>query len=166
MYAKIENNVVVEYPLTENEIKSRDPERLFTTDFSSCLPEGYVQVLASTSPATNLIVATETTPTFVDGSWVQSWTQADKYTAQELAQQEQTREESKWKVMRSMRDSAIAESTWVLERHKEEKEQGRATSITDTDYLNWLIYRQQLRDFPQTVTDINNYTLPTLPSAS
>lgn len=163
MYAKIENNVVVEYPLTEGEIKSRYPDTLFTTDFPSCLPQGYVKVLTATSPASDFIVATEVTPTFVDGHWVQTWTQANKYTEEELAAQEQKKTDDKWLEMRSKRDSAIQDSTWVIERHKEEKELGLATTITDIEYAAWLSYRQQLRDFPATITDIDNYALPSEP---
>jgi len=163
MYAKIENNAVAEYPIAEHEIKSRYPDTLFTTDFSSCLPQGYVRVMEATSPASETVVAVESTPILVDGSWIQSWTQSARYTDEELAAQEQEKIDYKWINMRSKRDEALAESTWVLERHKEEKELELETSITETEYLAWLTYRQQLRDFPSTISNINAYTLPTKP---
>ena len=163
MYAKIENNAVVEYPLTEHEIKSRFPDTLFTTDFASCLPQGYVLVLQATSPASDLVVATESAPALVEGSWVQTWASSDRYTAEELASQEQKKTADKWTNMRSERDQALEESAWVLERHREQKELNQATSITDIEYAAWLTYRQQLRDFPATVVNIDNYALPSAP---
>lgn len=163
MFARIENNAVVEYPLTQHDIKARDPDRLFTSDFAACLPEGYVRVLPSTAPDSALSIVTETTPTLVDGQWVQTWNATDRYTPEELAAQDHVKTEQKWAVLRSQRDSALSDSSWVLERHAEEKLLGLPTSISEGQYMAWLTYRQQLRDFPSTVNDIDNYTLPTEP---
>jgi len=65
--------------------------------------------------------------------------------------------------MRAYRDHALIQSEWVVQRHRDQKELGVATSISDAEYMAWLTYRQELRDFPSTVADINNYALPTAP---
>jgi hypothetical protein len=153
MYAKIENNTVVSYPLGEADIKALFPNTSFTTDFASGLPDGFVRVLphghSYNVDAQNVI---EGTPQLVDGQWLQSWIATDKYTAEELAQQVVNATTQKWENLRADRNEKLTNSDW--------------TQLTDTnvDKTAWTIYRQALRDFPANVTDIDNLTWPTQPS--
>ena len=50
MYARIEGDQIAEYPLTEHEIKERFPSTSFTTNFSGCLPDGYICVRPGSPP--------------------------------------------------------------------------------------------------------------------
>jgi len=147
MFAKIENNQVAEYPVTEFDIRARFPNTSFTTDFISGLPDGYVRVQPAGQPAEDeMKVITQGQPILVDGVWTQTWTQADKYTAEELAAQNAVKEDNEKQEVRDKRDSLLQMSDW--------------TQLADApvDKNAWATYRQALRDvpaqsgFPWTVT--------------
>ena len=164
MYAKINNGQITEYPLSELEIRSRFTDRSIDPDFANNLPDGYVRVFANSAPSeTDTTVVAEILPTLQDGVWVQTWAVTDKFTPEELAKHVADQEAQKWVRMRAYRDSALAKSEWVVTRHKEQKELGHPTTINDGVYMSWLTYRQQLRDFPTTVTNIDSYALPAPP---
>jgi Phage tail assembly chaperone protein len=147
MFAKIENNQVAEYPITEFDIRARFPNTSFTTDFSSGLPDGYVRVQPAGQPAEDALkVITQGQPALVDGVWTQVWVQTDKYTAEELAAQETNATEEKKQEVRDIRNSKLAKCDW--------------TQLADApvDKAVWATYRQALRDitaqegFPWTIT--------------
>lgn len=164
MYARIDNGVVAEYPLTEQQVRDRFPSTSFPSDFAGNLPTGYARVQPASAPtASETTVVSEATPALVDGVWTQSWSVADKYTAEELAAYNQLQVDKKWDLFRSGRDSRLLESDWVIARHKEQKELGVTTSIQDSEYMAWLTYRQQLRDLPSQVTDPESVVWPTPP---
>lgn len=76
-YAYIEEDVVLEYPLTEYEIRSRYPNILFPAVFSP--PEGWIgveSVIPEYDPSTQ--TATELTPELIEGVWKQVWSITDK----------------------------------------------------------------------------------------
>jgi len=152
MYAKIENNTVVSYPLGETDIKALFPNTSFTTDFASGLPDGFVRVLPhGHSYDLNEKNVTEGTPQLVDGQWLQSWVATDKYTAEELAQQAADATAQKWAQLRAERNERLTNSDW--------------TQLADTtvDKAAWAVYRQSLRNLPSVITDIDSVTWPTEP---
>ncbi|WP_273829642.1 MULTISPECIES: phage tail assembly chaperone [Pseudomonas] len=51
---------------------------------------------------------------------------------------------------RKWRQSVLAETQWLLARHRDEQELGRVTMLTAKQYLELLEYRQALRDWPVT----------------
>ena len=51
--------------------------------------------------------------------------------------------------IRAERDRRLEESTWIVERHRDQLANGRETTLTDVEYQDWLSYRQALRDLPQ-----------------
>lgn len=51
--------------------------------------------------------------------------------------------------IRAERDRRLEESTWIVERHRDQLSSGRETTLTDAEYQSWLGYRQALRDIPQ-----------------
>lgn len=164
MYAYTENNQVIDYPLSELEIRERFPNTSFPADFAANLPEGYRRVYPAAKPDnTELTIITETTPMLVDGILVQAWIQTDRYTAEEISKIEAEKEALAWVNLRNQRDGLIKESNWIIERHRDQKELGVPTTITDGQYLAWLHYRQELRDLPENVVDINNVTVPASP---
>jgi hypothetical protein len=135
MFAKIENNQVAEYPLTEGAIKLRFPNTSFPTNFVAALPEGYVRVQPSSQPSEDeLKVIAEGTPALVDGMWTQTWVQSDKYTADELVAYNAKKEVDKQQEERNVRTSLLAKSDW--------------TQLADSpvDKAAWATYRQALRD--------------------
>ena len=147
MFAKIENNQVAEYPLSETQVRKRFPNVSFPTNFSSALPEGYARVQPSSQPTEDeLKVITEGTPALMDGVWTQVWVQSDKYTAEELVAYNAKKETDKQQEVRDVRNSLLSMSDW--------------TQLADTtvDKSAWATYRQALRDvtqqagFPWTIT--------------
>jgi len=155
MFARIENGTVAEYPLTEHEIKARFPNTSFTTDFASGLPDGYVQVMRTGVPVVGEdYTVQEERPAYLDGMWVQIYSINPKGTPEEIAARDAERERQKWQQLRDERDSRINDCTFRLERHREQKELGVATTMSDAEYTMWLQHRQQLRDFPSTIGSI------------
>lgn len=51
--------------------------------------------------------------------------------------------------IRAERDRRLEESTWIVERHRDQLANGGETTLTDVEYQSWLMYRQALRDLPQ-----------------
>ena len=51
--------------------------------------------------------------------------------------------------IRMIRDAKLYESEWLVIRHRDEKDQGRETTLTEKQYQEVLYYRQALRDFPK-----------------
>jgi hypothetical protein len=150
MFAKIENNQVAEYPVTEFDIRARFPNTSFTTEFSSGLPDGYVRVQPAGQPAEDALkVITQGQPTLIDGVWTQTWVQSDKYTAEQIAAQQTDATEAKKQEVRDIRNSKLAETDWRIVKALE--------SGQPQDFA-WATYRQALRDvtaqsgFPWTVT--------------
>jgi hypothetical protein len=152
MFAKIENNQVAEYPVTEFDIRARFPETSFTTEFYSGLPDGYVRVQLGSRPADDdSKIITEGQPILIDGLLTQTWNVTDKYTAEELAQQAAEATAKKWEILRSRRNDELSLSDW--------------TQLPDSnvDKNVWATYRQQLRDLPSNTSDIDNVVWPTVP---
>lgn len=74
MYARIENDQVAEYPLTESQIKARFSNTSFVVgQFEP--PEGYVEVVVNPQPQIDpmLGVAYQAAPAFIDGAWRVTW---------------------------------------------------------------------------------------------
>jgi hypothetical protein len=137
MFAKIENNQVAEYPLTEGAIKMRFSNTSFPTNVVAALPEGYVRVQPSSQPSEDeMKVVAEGTPALIDGVWTQTWVQSDKYTADELVAYSAKKEVDKQQEERNVRTSLLAKSDW--------------TQLADSpvDKAAWAIYRQALRNVP------------------
>jgi hypothetical protein len=164
MYARIENNVVVEYPLNKATIKRRFSNKSFPTDFDNHLPEGYVKVYSGVKPnETEYVKVSEGTPELIDGKWTQTFVESNKYTEEELVAYEANKLKLKWQEFRHQRDFLLVKSDFVVARHKEQKELQVETMLTEGEYMAWLSYRQNLRNLPESVEDIDNVVWPTAP---
>lgn len=164
MYARIENNTVVEYPLNQSTIKRRFSNKSFPSNFDNFLPDGYVKVYSGVKPnETEYTKVSEGTPELIDGKWTQAFVTTDKYTAEELVAYEARKVEQKWATFRVHRDGLLAKSDFVVTRHQEQKELQEQTTLTDGEYMAWLSYRQKLRNLPDVVEDIDNVVWPTAP---
>lgn len=51
--------------------------------------------------------------------------------------------------IRIQRNRLLSDCAWIVERHRDQLENGEATTLTDEQYQEWLGYRQALRDIPQ-----------------
>lgn len=164
MYARIENQQIAEYPLTEHDIRSLFPNTSFTTNFAAGLPDGFVRVLDGSRPAPNdLQEVEEVAPTLVNGEWIRQYAIKDKYTQQEAQNLAEKVVQQKWTDLRNRRNDLLEETRWIVERHIEQKTAGAVTTLNDGEFQLWLAYRQQLRDLPATTTDINNIQWPSAP---
>ena len=127
-YARIENDVVVEYPLYEGEIRLRYPSVSFPKPFDP--PAGYVAIQETTMPAVDYTENVALgTPTLVDGAWIQQW-DVTAASAEEIAE----RTESQAAAVRNDRNKRLADCDW--------------TQLADApvDHTEWATYRQALRD--------------------
>ncbi|HDS0959721.1 TPA: phage tail protein [Pseudomonas putida] len=50
---------------------------------------------------------------------------------------------------RSWRDGELAANQWLRDRHRDEQDLGRATTLTEEQFVELLGYLQALRDWPQ-----------------
>ena len=51
--------------------------------------------------------------------------------------------------VRAERDRRLASCTWIIERHRDQLDNGEATTLSEEQYQAWQTYRQALRDLPQ-----------------
>lgn len=58
-------------------------------------------------------------------------------------------EEARAARVREERDQLLADSSWIVERHRDQLANGDETTLTEEQYNEWLAYRQALRDLPQ-----------------
>ena len=65
--------------------------------------------------------------------------------------------------LRSTRDSLLSDCEWMAVRHRDQKDAGATTSLTDAEYTALLSYRQALRDWPSSETDLYKPTAPSKP---
>lgn len=63
---------------------------------------------------------------------------------------------------RQVRDQAITDSQWLVDRHRDQVDAAVATTLTAAQFTELLVYRQALRDWP-TAADFPS--LPDLPAA-
>lgn len=131
VYARIQGNLAVEYPLQEGEIRRRHPQVSFSRPFRP--PVGYAAVLPVEPPTVSWQEdLVEGTPEFLDDAWRQRW-------IVQPASDEQLgiRQAAQAAVVRQERNSRLAASDW--------------TQLPDAavDQQAWNQYRQALRDVPQ-----------------
>ncbi|MCO7505441.1 MULTISPECIES: phage tail assembly chaperone [Pseudomonas] len=52
-------------------------------------------------------------------------------------------------IERSWRDRSVNETEWLVTRHRDERELKLNTTLTSVQFAELLVYRQSLRDWPQ-----------------
>lgn len=148
MYARIENDVVLEYPLSESDIKSRFWNVSFCVPFVP--PDGYFNVAPVAKPPFNYTQnCNEGTPEKTDGDWVQVWVVSSASPAEI-----QQRLDDQWSVVRDQRNSLLASCDWT---------QLPDAPVTAEKRQEWVTYRQQLRDITSQ-SDPFNIVWPTEPT--
>lgn len=137
MYARVENNVVVEYPLYEGDIQRRFPVLQYPMEtYNTPLPEGYVRVTAVEwpQPSSSTVEVREDTPVFdsVLGTWKQSFTEVP--FSQEVINSRRT---NKIREMRVERLRKLTATDWTR------LDDCPLTTIQKAAFAQ---YRQELRD--------------------
>lgn len=154
MLAKIQNGVVVQWPLGEHFIQTAHPNTSFSFPLNdeTITAFGFAR-FAYSDPATydaEFQEAKEITPVLNNGVATQAWEIVEKYTADEkaayIAKRDADRQTAQIVSVRAQRNGKLKDSDW--------------TQVADApvDQAAWATYRQALRDitaqpgFPWTVT--------------
>lgn len=75
-------------------------------------------------------------------------------TAEELAANE-----------RAWRDAEVSSTEWLVTRHRDEQDMQLATTLTAEQFAELLVYRQDLRDWPQSEAFPNATSRPGVPES-
>ena len=134
MFVKIQNNTVVQYPYTLQQMRQDYADTSFPKNISVALREsfGVFDVEYEVSPVIDIItqrVVTSTIPQLIDGRWILTKT-VEQLTPEQMA----IATENKAAQVRSERVKKLTASDW--------------TQINDApvDKAAWATYRQALRD--------------------
>ena len=133
-YAKIENNLVTEYPLFEGDLENRFPDLKFPMDtHGTPIPEGYVKVVPKMPPENDFANRyLESLPELVDGVWTTTWTPVP------LTEEERTQwHDSVCDNIRNKRNIELLQCDWT---------QLPDCPLTTEKKSEWSFYRQALRD--------------------
>lgn len=95
-------------------------------------PDGAVQI-------------TGTTGAEIDGRWVRSWV-TEPLSPEQIA----AAEAAAWAMLRAERADRLAAATAMLDRHRNQRDFGLSTTLTDDQATAWAVYAQALRDLPET----------------
>jgi hypothetical protein len=137
MFAKIQNNQVVEWPIYN--IKAVFPNISFPDTLTDAnLPAGYVTVGTSAPPVAALNQKVVPSTPVLDGNvWLQGWEIVELSESEILEKRETIAQD-----VRSKRDMLISETDWiVMKAYEQQMPVGK----------EWLDYRQELRDISSQV---------------
>ena len=150
MFAKIKNNVIVEYPITN--IKVLFPNISFPEILTNdSMPDGYVMVGASAPPSTGLTQkAVPNTPVKQGDKWVQGW---DVVNLSDLELEEQNNALAS--AVLADRDQRLQQTDWIVTKAYEKQEPVP---------LAWVKYRQALRDITMQIGFPGQLDWPTHPT--
>jgi hypothetical protein len=133
-YARIENNIVVEYPVFAGDIQLRYPNVSFSIPLVP--PEGYVGVVGAPFPTIDYTKnVVEGTPELIQDTWTQVWVVSDA-TPEQIAQ----RTDQKGNEVRAERNGKLAKCDWT---------QLYDSPLNPDEKLAWGLYREALRMVPQ-----------------
>ncbi|MGO0694427.1 hypothetical protein ACTORG_13155 [Pseudomonas guariconensis] len=68
--------------------------------------------------------------------------QGDEFSEKVVTLEERMAAERQW------RDSELEARQWLRDRHRDEQDLGRPTTLTDEQFIEFLTYLQALRDWP------------------
>lgn len=143
MYAKIQNNTPVEWPVRDFQIRSAMTNVSLPAKLTAeaVAPFGFEPYTEATKPEFNALTqkAEERTPAKQGSTWVQKWEVVELYSEAEreqvLAQAEADKLEAEKANVRAERNAKLSASDWT---------QGK--DIPDNISSAWATYRQALRD--------------------
>lgn len=126
------NTVDLEYPVSEQEIKSRFPNVSFPEKFVA--PEPYAFVVATIQPKFDRATqgVREASPKLISGKWTQVW---EVYGLSQ--EQIDTIRSQQWKTIQIDRNERLQSCDWT---------QLPDVPLTEEQKQAWVAYRQDLRD--------------------
>lgn len=147
MFAKIINNIVIEWPITN--LRSVFPNTSFPEPLKDIdIPDGYVRVESSNPPRIGINEKVVTSlPVLRNGKWVQGWS-VIRMTSEEFDQVKNVKAQD----IRDRRNRLLAESDW--------------TQLNDApvNKVSWAQYRQALRDITSQTDFPLTIQWPTIPA--
>jgi hypothetical protein len=161
---KIDNGAI----LTKTQVRQLYPNTSFPRDDwnADVLAFAGVDAIAETEkPEDTDTVRYVETISQVDGTWTSVWSEESLYTEEELAERAAAEVTAKWNDLREERNGKLEAVDKDLIASTELKKIGRLPFSSDKVYsevLEHALYewKQKLRDFPETVENIDSYSFP------
>jgi hypothetical protein len=152
MYAKLENNQIVEYPVLDLRNRFQDqslPDKLNDDN----MPEGYCIVHPSCQPAGlgRYQKAVTAAPTYIESKWVEVWDVVD------------LNEQEKAVVRQNLSEQVKLERDNLLKSNVDSINSIRWASFSTEVQDSWIKYRQALLDVPQQANFPENVSWPIKP---
>jgi len=94
-----------------------------------------------------------TAPPVIDGDVVIVRRTVTPMGAEQIAAAEAQALETAWAALRAERDTRLLGATAILDRHRNQRDFGLPTTLTDAQATAWATYAQALRDMPEVTTD-------------
>lgn len=160
MIAKIENGVVVQWPLAEHFIQTNCPETSFAFPLTdeTLAKFSFARFVYSDPPAHDpeFQEAKELVPALAGVVATQVWKIVDKYSAEEkaayIAKRDADQLERKRQIIRDQRDTLLASTDWT-----------QLPDVPQAIKDKYAPYRQALRDVPQQAGFPDNIQWPVKP---
>lgn len=153
---KLENGLPVEYPVTYTNLKQLYPSIVFSTipTKDQVDPLGYGLFYISYPEQVPQTHSEQDGYSYNEqnSSWTYKW-KYTPYTQEEIVAEEQANLDKKWAQFRANRNAKLSMSDFT---------QLADAPFTQEKKAEWAVYRQSLRDLPNTV-DINNIVWPLAP---
>lgn len=131
LYARIQNNVIAEYPLFEGDIKLRFPNVSFSDSFTP--PDEYTLIEDVPYPQVSYTQnVSEGIPQLIDSKWTRVWVITEA-SAEEI----DIRTELKASDVLKVRNNILKASDWT---------QLQDSPLSEPVKLAWAVYRQELRE--------------------
>jgi hypothetical protein len=147
MFALVQDGNILKYPYSTRDLARDNPNTSFAVNLTDTdlLDFGMHRVFFTTLPViTSTQTFRESNPVFNTDSqrWEQNWEIRD-LTTEEI----ESKSQEYLNGIRAERNRKLVESDWT---------QGK--DIPDSISGPWAVYRQQLRDLPDTITDPSTFT--------
>ena len=154
MYALIENNVAIQWPIGIDTLKRSNPNTSFPHRFEGFDFTEYGVVSVEDTPVPdydpNTQKLSEKAPTEVSGKWTRTYV-VSNLSAEEIQRLTNAKADS----VRSERDAKLAASDWT-----------QLPDVHPANTVAWNTYRQALRDVTSQPGFPHNVTWPKEPTAS
>ena len=142
MFARIKDNQITEYPLTEWDIRQRINFFGSAPNFDVLLPYDYIRVQEGSRPAFDADTQelSETKPVMVDGKWTRNWVASSKLNEQELAAYNEKQAQERVVAFERERQSRIDSANEIIARYNAGEVVYASISLQD-----WQAYAQELQ---------------------
>jgi hypothetical protein len=142
MFARIKDNQITEYPLTEWHIRQRINFFGSAPSFDVLLPYDYIHVQDGSRPSFDPETQelSETKPVIVDGKWTRNWVAVSKLNEQELSDYSDKLAQERVAAFERERQSRIDAANEIIARYNAGEVVYASISLQD-----WQAYAQALQ---------------------